>query len=79
MECEPTGVPPPDIVWSKDGQPIDPERDLYARVLRAGRILQIVAAAEEHAGVFTCTAKNVAGQEQRKYRLQVQGNNFNLN
>ena len=70
MECTPSGDPTPDIVWTKDGgEPVGG----HVRLLRGGRILQMRAAAVEDAGVYTCTATNVAGHDQKHYTLQVQG------
>jgi len=76
MECEPTGVPEPEITWFKDGQIINVEENLFVRVLRGGRVLQVVAAEVRDSGVYTCNAQNIAGQERRKYKLQVHGEEY---
>jgi hypothetical protein len=73
MECEPTGVPEPTITWIKDGNVIDIEQTKFVRILRNGRILQIVAANVDDSGLYSCSAQNSAGHEQRRYRLQVHG------
>lgn len=76
MECDPTGTPEPEITWFKDGEVVGTEQTAV-RVLRAGRILQVTAAEVQDAGVYTCNAQNIAGQEQRRYNLRVQGD-FNF-
>ena len=74
LECNPTGTPEPEITWFKDGNMLDGEANsLSLRVLRGGRILQIVSAETSDAGQYTCNAQNIAGQEQKKYKVQVQG------
>jgi hemicentin len=73
MECDPSGVPEPTITWLKDGTVIDIEQTKYVRILRSGRVLQIVAANVDDSGLYSCSAQNSAGHEQRRYRLQVHG------
>jgi len=75
MECEHTGIPEPDIIWYKDGQTISSEHSPHVKVLRGGRLLQIVADTVDYTGMYVCQAQNAAGREQRIYRLTVQGNN----
>ena len=73
MECEPSGVPEPTITWLKDGNVVDIEQTKYIRMLRGGRILQIVSANVDDSGLYSCSAQNSAGHEQRRYRLHVHG------
>lgn len=73
LECEPTGVPDPEVTWFKDGGAVDAEGSLLVRLGKGGKMLQIVAAEPEHAGAYSCVAKNVAGQDRRRFNLAVQG------
>ena len=73
IECQPTGVPEPVISWLKDGDELEPHEARHIRLLQKGRVLQIIAATTKDAGRYTCSAKNEAGQEQRRYTLQVFG------
>ena len=73
IECQPTGVPEPVITWFKDGEELAPRQARHIRVLQKGRILQIISATPEDAARYACSAKNDAGQEQRRYSLQVYG------
>ena len=75
MECNPShGLPEPSVTWFKDGEPLqlmNHSRDI--RLVRAGRILQILSARVDDAGIYTCKAENKAGQDQRRYLLSVHG------
>jgi len=73
MECEPSGVPEPTITWLKDGNIVDIEQTKYIRVLRGGRVLQLASANVDDSGLYSCSAQNSAGHEQRRYRLHVYG------
>ena len=70
LECDVAGVPEPTLTWTKNGETLEEDGERL-KVTRAGRILQIAAAEVADTGVYACTATNVAGQDQRVYRLQV--------
>jgi len=67
MECDVTGVPPPEVTWTKDGADISEEGG------HGGGVLQLAAALVEDAGLYVCTATNVAGMDRKQFRLQVLG------
>ena len=71
MECDVSGVPPPEVTWTKDGVGVSEGRG--RRLLEGGRILQLAAALVEDSGVYVCTAKNVAGIHRKQFHLQVLG------
>ena len=73
LECRPSGDPKPNITWFKDGSIIDPKGSRHVRVLQGGRVLQLPSATPSDAGGYTCHAMNIAGEDQRRYNLQVHG------
>ncbi|XP_074527603.1 roundabout homolog 4 isoform X2 [Halichoeres trimaculatus] len=65
----PTGRPEPNIIWRKDGLPID-SMDLHYTEL-SGKLI-IAPALRNHSGVYVCVASNIAGvRESRAARLSV--------
>lgn len=71
MECDVTGVPPPEVTWTKDGAAVSDGRG--RRLLEGGRVLQLAAALVKDSGVYVCTAKNVAGVGRKQFNLHVLG------
>ncbi|KAJ7986246.1 hypothetical protein DPEC_G00337960 [Dallia pectoralis] len=69
LVCESTGVPPPRIVWRRDG--LELTSDSRVRVLSGGRQLQISSADRTDSASYTCTASNVAGNTDKEYSIQV--------
>jgi len=67
MECDVSGVPPPEVTWTKDGV------DISEGGGHGGGVLQLAAALVDDAGLYVCTASNVAGMDRKRYRLQVLG------
>uniref|UniRef100_A0A8D2NA96 Hemicentin 1 n=1 Tax=Zonotrichia albicollis TaxID=44394 RepID=A0A8D2NA96_ZONAL len=69
LTCEVTGFPPPDLIWLKNGKPIT---NLQSSLLAPGaRTLQIPRARLLDGGEYTCTARNQAGESQKKSFLTV--------
>uniref|UniRef100_A0A8C9UE41 Hemicentin 1 n=1 Tax=Serinus canaria TaxID=9135 RepID=A0A8C9UE41_SERCA len=69
LTCEVTGFPPPDLIWLKNGKPIT---NLQPSLLTPGaRTLQIPRAKLSDGGEYTCTARNQAGESQKKSFLTV--------
>jgi len=83
LSCRARGSPQPSIIWSRDGVPLllgDVGGPAAAaggsgqvRVLSAGRQLEVghVTAADE--ATYRCQATNVAGQQEKAFRLRVIG------
>ncbi|XP_060132638.1 hemicentin-1 isoform X1 [Zootoca vivipara] len=70
IPCSASGVPLPAIHWTKNGIRLLPRGDGY-RILSSGTV-EIAAAQLDHAGKYTCTARNVAGSAHRHVTLHVQ-------
>ncbi|EDM09581.1 hemicentin 1 (predicted) [Rattus norvegicus] len=70
MTCSASGVPLPSIHWTKNGIRLLPRGDGY-RILSSGAI-EISAAQLNHAGRYTCIARNAAGSVHRHVTLRVQ-------
>ncbi|XP_069497466.1 hemicentin-1 isoform X2 [Ambystoma mexicanum] len=70
ITCNAAGVPTPSIHWTKNGFKLLPIGEGY-RILAAGTI-EIPSAQLEHAGRYTCIARNAAGSAHRHLSLRVQ-------
>ncbi|KAL1775484.1 hemicentin-1 isoform X4 [Sigmodon hispidus] len=70
MTCTTSGVPVPSIHWTKNGIRLLPRGDGY-RILSSGAI-EIFATQLNHAGRYTCVARNAAGSAHRHVTLHVQ-------
>ncbi|KAI4578501.1 hypothetical protein MJG53_011356 [Ovis ammon polii x Ovis aries] len=68
LPCEADGLPPPDIMWHKDGHVI--MESVRQRILSSGA-LQIAFAQPGDAGQYTCMAANVAGSSSTSTKLTV--------
>ncbi|XP_006907796.1 hemicentin-1 isoform X1 [Pteropus alecto] len=69
--CESSGIPPPNLIWKKQGSPVLADSAGRFRTLPGGRQLQISGAEKSDAGLYTCVASNVAGTAKKDYSLQV--------
>ncbi|XP_055275069.1 hemicentin-1 isoform X4 [Moschus berezovskii] len=68
LPCEADGLPPPAIMWHKDGHVI--VESVRQRILSSGA-LQIAFAQPGDAGQYTCMAANVAGSSSTSTMLTV--------
>ena len=73
LDCYATGYPEPRITWYKDGEEVSLAGQRNMRVLRGGRVLQIVSASIEDTGSYTCKADNPAASDQLQFHLEVLG------
>ncbi|XP_069626703.1 hemicentin-2 [Haliaeetus albicilla] len=69
LYCDTNAIPPPQLTWYKDGEPLSPGPGVL--MLLGGRVLQLPAVRKEDAGRYTCEAANVAGQDRLHYELEV--------
>ncbi|XP_067893515.1 hemicentin-1 isoform X1 [Heterodontus francisci] len=69
--CESSGIPPPSLVWKKNGSPLLNDRTGQVRVVSGGRQLQISNAKTSDSASYTCAASNVAGNSMKEYTLEV--------
>nr|XP_061831771.1 hemicentin-1-like isoform X1 [Nerophis lumbriciformis] len=69
LECKSDAVPPPTLIWLKDGQPL--QVSARVRVLSEGRYLQVNMAELNDRAQYTCVASNIAGKTTRQFNLTV--------
>ncbi|XP_074017166.1 hemicentin-2 [Numenius arquata] len=69
LYCDTNAIPPPQLTWYKDGEPLSPGPGVL--MLLGGRVLQLRAVREEDAGRYTCEAANAAGWDRLHYLLEV--------
>ncbi|XP_019718321.1 hemicentin-1 isoform X1 [Hippocampus comes] len=67
--CDVQAYPPPEIIWTKDGQILHFSTGIH--ILPGGQMLQLPRARAEDAGQYVCTASNSAGQDQKSLLLSV--------
>ncbi|XP_072199268.1 hemicentin-1 isoform X3 [Excalfactoria chinensis] len=70
--CDATGIPPPTLVWLKNGKPLENSDHLQLHVLSGGSKLQIARSQLLDSGTYTCVASNVEGQAQKSFVLSIQ-------
>ncbi|KAJ1172187.1 hypothetical protein NDU88_004037, partial [Pleurodeles waltl] len=70
ITCNAVGVPTPLIHWTKNGLKLLPIGQGY-RILSTGTV-EIMSAQLEHAGRYTCVARNAVGSAHRHVTLRVQ-------
>ncbi|XP_076984267.1 hemicentin-2 [Tamandua tetradactyla] len=66
LACEASGVPPPRIIWYRAGLEM-----ILAPEASSSGTLQILAAQERDAGIYTCRAVNDLGDASAEIRLEV--------
>ncbi|XP_023961842.2 hemicentin-2 isoform X1 [Chrysemys picta bellii] len=70
LACRTTGVPPPQVEWMKDGQPLAP-MDSQIQLLEQRQVLRIQASQLRDQGKYQCLAFNQAGQQAKTFQLHV--------
>ena len=68
LECNASGAPLPEVIWSRDGATFDPQD---SRVNMSGRTLVVTSVDEDDSGVYYCTATSSAGTVSTSTRLTV--------
>jgi len=76
LVCPADGTPRPSILWLRDDVPLLMADVMVDRVreLSNGRQLELRQVRVDDEAVFQCRATNVAGQQSKRFRLQVLGN-----
>uniref|UniRef100_A0A3P9M5Z2 Hemicentin 1 n=1 Tax=Oryzias latipes TaxID=8090 RepID=A0A3P9M5Z2_ORYLA len=69
--CDASGIPPPNLSWLKNGQPINSE-SLEMHISSGGSKLQIARLQLSDGGTYTCVASNVEGKARKSYHLTIQ-------
>lgn len=70
LECVADGQPQPQVTWHKERRPVVDGAHTH---IFANGTLAISSAQRSDAGLYTCTAKNLAGRASHDVRLVVQG------
>uniref|UniRef100_A0A8C6W1G7 Hemicentin 2 n=1 Tax=Nannospalax galili TaxID=1026970 RepID=A0A8C6W1G7_NANGA len=70
LECRTSGVPMPQVEWTKDGQPILPG-DPHTLLQEDGQVLRIISSHLGDEGQYQCVAFSPAGQQAKDFRLSV--------
>lgn len=71
LDCQVSGVPEPFIIWTHDGSTVT--EDDRVKLPRGGRQLQMTSSNVTDTGTYVCAVHNVAGSDQKQYRLAVLG------
>ena len=77
LTCNASGIPPPDITWSKNGVTIPANTSNY-NIVDGGIKFQILNAHIADSTRFTCKVENVAGFQEKNFDVNVLGKNFYL-
>lgn len=70
LECVADGQPQPEVTWHKERRPV--VDGTHIRIFANGT-LAVTSTQRSDAGLYTCTAKNLAGRASHDMRLVVQG------
>ncbi|KAM5299409.1 LOW QUALITY PROTEIN: hemicentin-2 [Ctenodactylus gundi] len=70
LECRTSGVPMPQVEWTKDGQPVLPGNP-RVQLWEDGQVLRITSSHLGDAGQYQCMAFSPAGQQAKDFRLRV--------
>ncbi|XP_013862624.1 hemicentin-1 isoform X1 [Austrofundulus limnaeus] len=68
LECSAVGVPPPTLSWLKDGQPLEGT----AIIQQDGQFVRISKVQVDDAGLYTCLASSLAGEDGKSHWVRVQ-------
>ena len=73
MTCPATGLPRPDIRWSREGEELSSIAEPNIRAVDGGRQLQMYNAHLLDAGSYSCTATNQAGTASKQFVVNIMG------
>ncbi|XP_032884067.1 hemicentin-1 isoform X2 [Amblyraja radiata] len=71
LVCESSGIPPPSLMWKKNGSPLLNDLNGEVRVVSGGRQLQVSNAKPSDSASYTCVATNIVGTTMKEYTLEV--------
>uniref|UniRef100_A0A8B9H722 Hemicentin-1 n=1 Tax=Astyanax mexicanus TaxID=7994 RepID=A0A8B9H722_ASTMX len=69
LSCESNAVPPPTIMWYKNGRLLTETANL--RIHNEGQILELKGTEVSDTGQYVCKATNVAGQVDKNFHLNI--------
>ncbi|XP_043233883.1 vascular endothelial growth factor receptor 1-like isoform X2 [Amphibalanus amphitrite] len=78
LNCTVSGLPPPTVVWSKDGERLPVAEAGRVRVSEDGQRLLITAAISDDAGTYQCRAQNRVGAVTGSATVDVPGGGANV-
>ncbi|XP_039085354.1 hemicentin-2 [Hyaena hyaena] len=70
LECRTSGVPTPQVEWTKDGQPV-PLGDPRVQLQEDGQVLRITSNHLGDEGRYQCVAFSPAGQQAKVFQLRM--------
>ncbi|XP_032334547.1 hemicentin-2 isoform X3 [Camelus ferus] len=70
LECRTSGVPTPQVEWTKDGQPVLPG-DPHVQLQEDGQVLRITSSHLGDEGRYQCVAFSPAGQQAKDFQLRI--------
>ncbi len=73
VDCPAIGIPPPNISWFKNGEPIPIVDTPHLRFLQDGHQLEILRARVADTALYECRAVNNAGTDSVNFDVQVHG------
>ena len=71
LDCPAVGTPDPEVIWLKDGEPLDYDKNRQYTLQANGKRLHIQSVDEEDDGKYTCVAANEAGSTEQVFDLDV--------
>ncbi|XP_075041291.1 hemicentin-2 [Mixophyes fleayi] len=70
LHCRTSGLPKPQVEWTKDGQPLSPG-NAHTQILEGGQVLRVNSTRLSHQGRYQCLAFNHAGQQVKDFSLKI--------
>ena len=71
LDCPAVGTPDPEVIWLKNGEPLDYENNRQYSLQANGKRLLIQMAKEADDDIYTCVAANEAGSTEESFDLDV--------
>ncbi|XP_074602730.1 uncharacterized protein LOC141856343 isoform X2 [Brevipalpus obovatus] len=74
IECEVVGAPEPEITWDRDGEKLESGIDGITMITDNGKAAIVIPNVNQsHGGLYTCTAKNLAGTSSTACKVIIDG------